>query len=42
VSTLSDNVKFDVENTGLGFKTDAKLNGKDLALPTTCKMQRPS
>ena len=42
VSTWSDNVRFDVEKTGLGFRTDAKINGKDLALPTTCKMQRPS
>jgi branched-chain amino acid transport system substrate-binding protein len=42
VSTFSDNVKFDVEKTGLGFKTDVKINAKDTALPTTCKMQRPS
>jgi branched-chain amino acid transport system substrate-binding protein len=42
VSTWSDNVKFDVEKTGLGFKTDAKIDGKDQALPTTCKMQRPT
>ena len=42
VSTFSDNVKFDVEKTGLGFKTDVKINAKDMALPTTCKMQRPS
>jgi len=42
VSTWSDNVKFDVEKTGLGFKTDVKLNAKDTALPTTCKMQRPA
>ena len=42
VSTFSDNVKFDVEKTGLGFKTDVKINGKDMALPTVCKMQRPS
>ena len=42
VSTFSDNVKFDVEKTGLGFKTDIKINAKDTALPTTCKMQRPS
>jgi branched-chain amino acid transport system substrate-binding protein len=41
VSTMSDNVKFDVERTGLGFKTDAKIDGKEMALPTTCKMQRP-
>jgi branched-chain amino acid transport system substrate-binding protein len=42
VSTWSENVKFDVEKTGLGFKTDAKISGKDQALPTTCKMQRPT
>jgi branched-chain amino acid transport system substrate-binding protein len=42
VSTFSDNVKYDVEKTGLGFKTDVKINGKDMALPTTCKMQRPT
>ena len=42
VSTFSDNVKFDTEKTGLGFKTDVKINGKDMAMPTTCKMQRPS
>jgi branched-chain amino acid transport system substrate-binding protein len=42
VSTLSENVKFDVEKTGLGFKTDVKINAKDTALPTTCKMQRPA
>jgi branched-chain amino acid transport system substrate-binding protein len=41
VSTLSDNVKYDVEKTGLGFKTDAKIDAKDTALPTTCKMERP-
>ena len=41
VTTFSDNVKFDVEKTGLGFKTDAKFNAKDTAMPTTCQMQRP-
>ena len=42
VATLTDGVKFDVEKTGLGFKTDLKVNAKDTALPTTCQMQRPS
>jgi len=42
VSTMSDTVKYDVEKSGVGFKTDVKINGKDMALPTTCKMQRPS
>jgi len=42
VSTFSENMKYDTEKTGFGFKTDVKINGKDMALPTTCKMQRPS
>ncbi len=35
-------VKYDVERTGFGFKTDARVEAKDTVLPTTCKMQRPS
>jgi branched-chain amino acid transport system substrate-binding protein len=42
VATFSDNVKYDVEKTGLGFKTDVKLSAKDTAMPTTCQMQRPN
>ena len=46
VSTYSKvdgkDVKFDVEKTGNGFKTDRRIEGKDTALPTTCKMSRPS
>ena len=42
VATLTDNVKFDVEKTGLGFRTDVKVDAKDTAMPTTCQMQRPS
>lgn len=34
-------VKFDVERTGNGFKTDARVEGKDTIQPTTCKMVRP-
>jgi branched-chain amino acid transport system substrate-binding protein len=41
VSTMSDKVKYDVEKSGVGFKTDFKIDAKDTALPTTCKMQRP-
>ena len=41
VSTLSKNVKYDSEDTGLGWKTDAKVEGKATALPTTCRMERP-
>ena len=42
VSTLSDKVKNGLEGTNLGFATDRKIDAKDTALPTTCKMQRPS
>ena len=42
ISTFSDNVKFDVERTGYGFKTDQKVDAKDTAMPTVCKMERPS
>ena len=41
VSTLSDKTKYDVEGSGLGFVTNAKLDADKTALPTTCKMQRP-
>lgn len=34
-------VRADVEGTGLGFKTDAKVEGYVTALPTSCRMQRP-
>src|SRR5262252_10201903 len=42
VATFTDKVKFDAEQTGLGFKTDVKLNAKDTAMPTICQMQRPN
>jgi branched-chain amino acid transport system substrate-binding protein len=41
VSTLSDKVKNGIEGTNLGFSTDRKIDARDTALPTTCKMQRP-
>ncbi|HZQ60011.1 MAG TPA: branched-chain amino acid ABC transporter substrate-binding protein [Casimicrobiaceae bacterium] len=41
VSTLVRGTKFDSEGTGLGWKTDAKVDAKATALPTTCKMERP-
>jgi branched-chain amino acid transport system substrate-binding protein len=41
VSTLSKGMKYDVEDSGLGWKTDAKLDGKSTRLPTTCRMERP-
>ena len=41
VSTLSKGVKYDAEGTSLGWKTDAKVDGKATALATTCQMERP-
>ena len=34
-------VKYDAEGTGYGWKTDARLEAKDVALPTTCKFEVP-
>ncbi len=45
VSTLvkanGKDVKFDVEKSGLGFRTDARVEGKDTVMQTTCKFHRP-
>ena len=35
-------VKYDAEHTGLGWRSEAKLSGADLTLPTICKMKRPT
>ena len=34
-------VKYDAEGTGDGWKTDVRIEGKDMAMPTTCKMEVP-
>ena len=34
-------VKYDFENTGLGTRTDARIEAADMMLPTRCKMKRP-
>lgn len=45
VSTLKkvgqEGVKYDVERTGMGPKTDFRVEAADTALPTTCAMKRP-
>lgn len=45
VSTLKkiggDGVKYDVERTGLGFRTDGRIEARDTETKTTCQMQRP-
>jgi branched-chain amino acid transport system substrate-binding protein len=34
-------VKYDVERTGLGFRSEGRIEAAKTAMPTTCKMQRP-
>jgi len=44
ISTFSKagkDVKHDVEGLGLGWRSDARIEGKDTVMPTSCKMERP-
>lgn len=41
ISTFSDGVKNDVEDTGFGFKTDKVIAADATSQTTTCKMKRP-
>ena len=34
-------VKYDLEDTGYGFRTDMTIEPKDSTLPTTCRRERP-
>jgi branched-chain amino acid transport system substrate-binding protein len=34
-------VKYDSENTGIGFKTVKRIDAMETAMPTTCEMKRP-
>lgn len=42
ISTFSEGVERDVENTGFGFKTDVSIPAEATMVPTSCKMRRPS
>lgn len=35
-------VKYDLERSGVGTRTEARIESKYLLLPTRCRMQRPS
>lgn len=37
----TDGVKYDVENTGIGWKTRARIEAEATAMPTSCQMVRP-
>jgi branched-chain amino acid transport system substrate-binding protein len=41
-AVFTKDVKYDVEKTGLGWKTQFKTTVADETLPTICKMKRPS
>jgi hypothetical protein len=30
-----------MERTGLGFRSEGRIEAKETMMPTTCKMQRP-
>jgi len=34
-------LKFDADRTGMGWKAERRIEGKDTVMPTTCKMERP-
>ena len=34
-------VKYDADDTGYGWRTDVRVDAKDIVMPTTCKMERP-
>ncbi len=35
-------VKYDAENTGIGFKTVKRIEAEDTAMPSPCQMKRPA
>jgi branched-chain amino acid transport system substrate-binding protein len=37
-----DDVRFDFEDTGIGTRTDIRLEPQSTVLPTRCKMRRPT
>lgn len=41
ISTFSEGVERDVEETGFGFATDIAIPAENTALETTCQMRRP-
>ena len=42
LSVLADDVPNHIEDTGLGFKTLAKIPAEQTVTETTCRMERPS
>ncbi|QIT54017.1 branched-chain amino acid ABC transporter substrate-binding protein [Aquisalimonas sp. 2447] len=41
ISIMDGDVEYDVEDTGVGFRTLSKISAEEATLPTSCEMQRP-
>jgi branched-chain amino acid transport system substrate-binding protein len=38
----TNGVRYDLENTGFGWRTDRRFESADTVVPTTCRMERPA
>ena len=41
ISIMDDDVEYDVENSGIGFRTLERVSREDATSPTSCEMSRP-
>ncbi|RFA25751.1 branched-chain amino acid ABC transporter substrate-binding protein [Alkalilimnicola ehrlichii] len=41
ISVMDADVEYDVENSGVGFRTIAKIPAEETVVPTSCEMRRP-
>ncbi|GAB2801689.1 branched-chain amino acid ABC transporter substrate-binding protein [Halomonas shantousis] len=41
ISVMDADAKYDADNSGVGFRTVARIPAEDATLPTSCEMQRP-
>jgi branched-chain amino acid transport system substrate-binding protein len=41
IKTDGKDVKFDADHSGMGWKPERRIEGKDTVMPTTCEMERP-
>ena len=41
IAKALEDLRYDADDTGYGWKSDVRIEAKDNILPTTCKMERP-
>ena len=41
VAYYTDDARYDLGGTGMGWKTEKRIESKDVAIPATCVMKRP-